>query len=44
MRILLDAMGGDNAPEATIRGAVKAASRVEAEILLIGNTDIINKK
>ena len=44
MRILLDAMGGDNAPEATIRGAVKAASRVEAEILLIGNTDIINQK
>ena len=44
MRILLDAMGGDNAPEATIKGAVKASSRVSAEILLIGNQDVINQK
>ena len=44
MRILLDAMGGDNAPEANIRGAVKAINEIEAEILLIGNEDIINKE
>ena len=44
MIILLDAMGGDNAPDATIRGAVKAINDIEAEVLLIGNEDIINSK
>ena len=29
MVILLDAMGGDNAPEATIKGAVKAIEQIE---------------
>ena len=44
MTILLDAMGGDNAPEATIRGAVKAAKEVESKIVLIGDEKIINEK
>ena len=44
MRILLDAMGGDNAPDATIKGAVKAAKEVKSEIILIGNEEIINAK
>ena len=44
MIIILDAMGGDNAPEATIKGAVKAINQIESEILLVGNKDIINKK
>jgi len=44
MIILLDAMGGDKAPEATIKGAVKAINQIEAEVLLIGNEDIINAK
>ena len=44
MKILLDAMGGDNAPEASIRGAVKAVKEIESEIILIGNEEIINKK
>ena len=44
MIILLDAMGGDNAPEATIKGAVKAINQIEAEVILIGNEDIINNK
>ncbi len=44
MKILLDAMGGDNAPEASIRGAVKAIKEIESEIILIGNEEIINKK
>ena len=30
MIILLDAMGGDNAPDATIKGAVKAAKEIKA--------------
>ncbi len=44
MIILVDAMGGDNAPDAVIRGAVKAASEVEADICLVGNEEIINGK
>ena len=44
MVILVDAMGGDNAPDAVIKGAVKAVNEVEANIMLIGNEEIINKK
>lgn len=44
MVILVDAMGGDNAPDAVIKGAVKAAKEVKAEICLVGNEEIINNK
>ena len=44
MKIILDAMGGDNAPEATIKGAVKAIKEIDSEILLVGNEEKINKK
>ena len=36
MRIILDAMGGDNAPEAVVRGAVTACRELDAEIVLVG--------
>ena len=42
MIILLDAMGGDNAPDANIKGAVKAINQIDAEVLLIGDKNIIN--
>lgn len=41
MRILLDAMGGDNAPDANIKGAVNAIHQIEAEVILIGNETIL---
>ena len=44
MKILLDAMGGDNAPDAVIKGAVRASKEIDSQIVLIGNEDIINKK
>ena len=44
MIILVDAMGGDNAPDAVIKGAVKAVNEVDANIVLIGDKDIINSK
>lgn len=44
MIILLDAMGGDNAPDANIKGAVKAINQIEAEVCLVGNKDVINAK
>lgn len=44
MRILLDAMGGDNAPDATIKGAINAVGKIESEIVLIGREDVIRSK
>ena len=44
MRILLDAMGGDNAPDANIKGAVKAINEISSEIVLVGNEKIINNR
>ena len=44
MKILLDAMGGDNAPDANIKGAIRASEEIESEIVLIGNEDIINSR
>ena len=44
VNILVDAMGGDNAPDAVIKGAVKAAKGIDAEITLVGTTEIINAK
>ena len=44
MNILLDAMGGDNAPDANIKGAVKAINQIKAEVTLIGKEDIIRSK
>ena len=44
MLILLDALGGDNAPDANIKGAVKAIKDIEAKVCLVGNKDIINSK
>ncbi len=46
MIIILDAMGGDNAPDAVIKGAVKAINELkkDTEILLTGNEEIINAR
>jgi phosphate acyltransferase len=44
MRIALDAMGGDYAPEAIVKGAILAAQQLdeEYEILLIGQEDVVH--
>ena len=44
MIILLDAMGGDNAPDANIKGAINAINQISAEIVLIGKEEIIREK
>ncbi len=44
MRIILDAMGGDNAPDANIKGAVNAVNKVKAEIVLVGKEEVIRSK
>jgi glycerol-3-phosphate acyltransferase PlsX len=42
MKIVVDAMGGDHAPEATVEGAVLAAREYETEIILTGLSDLIH--
>ncbi len=44
MNILLDAMGGDNAPDANIKGAIKAIDQIKAEVTLIGKEEIIRNR
>lgn len=44
MKIILDAMGGDNAPDANIKGAVNAINKVKAEVILVGKEDVIRSK
>ena len=44
MKILLDAMGGDNAPDANIKGALNAINKIKAEVILIGKEEIIREK
>ena len=44
MKILLDAMGGDNGPDANIKGAINAINQIKAELVLIGKEEIIRGK
>ena len=41
MKIILDAMGGDNAPQAPVLGALEAAKCYGAEITLVGRSEEI---
>lgn len=45
MRIALDAMGGDNAPDEIVKGALLAAEEYPAvEILLVGREEVLREK
>lgn len=41
MKIIVDAMGGDNAPGAIVQGALEANRTHGLEILLVGRTEEI---
>ena len=41
MKIIVDAMGGDNAPQATVRGALQAIKELGAEVILVGRGEEI---
>ena len=43
MKIILDAMGGDNAPQAPVMGAIRAAQDFDAQITLVGKGEQILK-
>ena len=41
MRIIIDAMGGDNAPDEIVRGAIEAAKEYGVDLTLVGRGDEI---
>lgn len=41
MRIIVDAMGGDNAPQAIVKGALQAQKELGAEIVLVGRKEAV---
>ena len=41
MKIIVDAMGGDNAPQAPVRGALTAAKEYDIDVVLVGRGDAI---
>ena len=41
MRVAVDAMGGDNAPEPIVLGAIEGARRYNVEVILVGDESLI---
>ena len=44
MRIILDGMGGDNAPAEIVKGAVQAAAEISDEIIIVGEPGAIRRE
>ena len=45
VRVVVDAMGGDNAPHEIIKGAVEAVGKSDAiHVILVGKEDVINQE
>ncbi|MCL4394014.1 MAG: phosphate--acyl-ACP acyltransferase, partial [Chloroflexi bacterium] len=44
MRIAVDAMGGDDAPQAIVQGALDAAQEFNADILLVGQGEAVERE
>lgn len=44
MRIVVDAMGSDAAPEPEVRGSVEASLEIDSEIVLVGDEALLSEK
>ena len=44
VRVAIDVMGGDHAPEEIIKGAVSAARKEDIEVILVGSTDVVERE
>ncbi len=44
MKIIVDIMSGDNAPDEILKGAFMAKQELQHELILVGNTDVINER
>jgi len=43
IKIIVDAMGGDNSPEAQVKAAVRAAKELDVQIILVGRINELKK-
>ncbi len=43
-RIVVDAMGGDNAPNAVVEGCIKAVNELDVKVILVGKEDLIKEQ
>lgn len=41
MKIIVDAMGGDNAPSEIVKGSVMAAEKLDVELVLVGREEVV---
>ncbi|NMA48387.1 MAG: phosphate acyltransferase PlsX [Tissierellia bacterium] len=44
MKIIVDGMGGDNAPESTVRGSIEAIKEHDIEIIITGPTELLERE
>lgn len=44
MKIVIDGMGGDNAPFEIVKGVIEAASLIEDQMYIVGQEDLINEE
>ena len=44
MKVAVDAMGGDFGPRVIVEGAIRASQEFQAEVLLVGDEDLIKKE
>ena len=44
MKIILDGMGGDNAPASVVEGAILASKEIEHQITIIGKEELIEEE
>lgn len=44
MKIIVDGMGGDNAPESTVRGSIEAVKEYDIEIIITGPRELLEKE
>lgn len=44
MKIIVDAMGGDHAPHAPVKAAVRAVDELDVDIVLVGDKSVVEKE
>lgn len=44
LRIAVDAMGGDYAPQEVVKGAVEAAGEIDSEVVLVGQQSVVERE
>ncbi len=44
MKIIVDGMGGDNAPREIVKGCIEAIKKFDVDIIIVGNKELIEKE